>query len=103
MIGVMVLSLVLTMTITTTQAALSHAKCSSMMTGKLCMMYHPTKMDGCKDGVQIEIFNTEVCLKDTKDCVQTIDVCQKVLEPKTVSLTKIEQNLLRLTNLGYPS
>ena len=100
MIGVIArLGLVLALTSVLSYAAVpSYEKCFKMMTSKLCMRYHPDALDGCKDGLEVNIHKDTVCLFGSKvQCLKTIDICVKILEPQMVnSQIKIEQNRLNL-------
>ena len=70
MIGVLVkVSLVLALTSGTSYAAPSYAKCFKIMTSKLCMLYHPDALDGCKDGLEVDIHKNTVCLKGSVQCI----------------------------------
>ena len=64
-------------------------QCVKLVTGNLCKQFHKGR-DGCVEMLQIDVFETTVCIKDSPtECRQTNPICLEVLRPlvKTAQAT----------------
>ena len=83
-------SLVLALTVAFVSAAFSPERCMKIMKATLCLAFHSDSLDGCKDGIEVNVDNVHntVCLNGSDKCKKTVKKCVNVLHPQMVNLNK---------------
>ena len=69
-------------------AAVSPETCTKIMKSKLCLAFYGEQIEGCKDGIEVDVHFDSVCLAGSvTKCEKTMKKCLKVLHP-TVNVNK---------------